>query len=158
MKEQRSGHIITLGSLGSIVPMPFESLYCSSKFGVRGFCLSLREELRGTGIEVSLISPGPVETPMLQRESNSHRSTMAFVQKPLDPGVVAKAILRVMRKSSPERVLPVQTTFAAFLMGAFPALFTAAYPLLNLIGGFRLKSYRRNLTAPVAASLEPVYE
>jgi 2-dehydro-3-deoxy-L-rhamnonate dehydrogenase (NAD+) len=159
MKAQRSGHIITIGSLGSIVPMPFESLYCSTKFAVRGFCLSLREELRGTGIEVSLISPGPVETPMLRRESRSDRSTMAFIQRPLEPDAVAKAVVRTIRKPSQELLLPVQSKLAGFLMSVFPAFFTAAYPLLNLVGGLRLKRYRgRHTAAASSASLEPAYE
>ena len=159
MKAQGRGHLITLGSLGSIVPMPFESLYCATKFAVRGFCLSLREELRGTGIEVSLVSPGPVETQMLRRESKSDRSTMAFVEQPLDPGRVAEAILRTIRKPSTDTTLPVQSRAFALLMDAFPALFTAVYPLLNFIGALRMKSYRKNL-APLAAtaSMEPVYE
>jgi len=159
MKAQRRGQIITIGSLGSIVPMPFEALYCASKFAVRGFCLSLREELRDTGIEISLISPGPVQTPMLRRESTSDRSTMAFAQRPLEPDAVAKAILRIIRKPSREVLLPAQAKLAAFLMSVFPAFFTAAYPLLNLIGSLRLRSYRRNLaTRTVDASMEPLYD
>jgi short-subunit dehydrogenase len=159
MKTQRSGHIITIGSLGSIVPMPFEALYCATKFALRGFCLSLREELRNTGIEVSLISPGPVETAMLRHESKSDRSTMAFVQRPLEPDDVARTILQLMRKPSQEVLLPVQTKFAAFLMSLFPSFFTAAYPILNLVGGTRLKNYRRKLApVPAAATTEAVHE
>ena len=156
MKSQRYGQIITLGSLGSIVPMPFESLYCATKFALRGFCLSLREELRNTGIAISLISPGPVETEMLRTESTCDRSTMAFVERPLDPDDVADAILRIIRKPVPEVVLPVRTILAAFLMSIFPSFFTAAYPLFDLIGGFRLKRYRNRFAPlPSAASGEP---
>ena len=68
MKQQRGGHIVSVGSLGGIMPMPFESLYSATKFAVRGFSLSLSEELRGTGIQVSLVSPGPVATDMLTRD------------------------------------------------------------------------------------------
>jgi short-subunit dehydrogenase len=159
MKARRSGHIITVGSLGSIVPMPFEALYCATKFGLRGFCLSLREELRNTGIEVSLVSPGSVETAMLRHESKSDRSTMAFVQRPLEPDDVAKAILRLIRKPSQEILLPVQAKFAALAMSLFPSFFTAAYPFLNLAGGLRLRNYRRRFApAPATATTKAVHE
>lgn len=159
MKMQGSGHIITICSLGGLLPMPFESLYCATKFAVRGFCLSLREELRNTGIEISMISPGPVETPLLRLESTSDRSTMAFVERPLEPRFVAEAILRVIRKPAQELVLPGRAKKFASLLSLFPWLFTAIYPVLNFVGALRLKSYRRNLATPAGAgSTEPVYE
>ena len=115
--------------------------------------------VRDTGIEVSLISPGPVETAMLRHESKSDRSTMAFVQRPIEPDDVARTILQLMRKPSQEVLLPVQTKFAAFLMSLFPSFFTAAYPFLNLVGGTRLKLYRRKLApVPAAATTEAVHE
>ena len=49
------GRIIILGSLGGIVPMPHEAVYAATKFAVRGFSLSLGEELRHSGVSVSLI-------------------------------------------------------------------------------------------------------
>jgi len=52
-KEQNSGHIITIGSLGGIVPMPYSSVYSATKYALRGFTFSLAEELKGTGIDVS---------------------------------------------------------------------------------------------------------
>jgi short-subunit dehydrogenase len=142
MKARRKGHLIVVGSLGGIVPMPFESLYCATKFAVRGFFLSLREELRRSGIDVSLISPGPVDTMMLRTEARSDESTMAFVESPLTAERVAGSIVQVIRNKQAETLLPARTKIPALLMGAFPALFTALYPLLNLIGAFRLKIYR----------------
>ena len=139
--------------------MPFESLYCATKFALRGFCLSLREELRPAGIEVNLISPGPVETEMLRTESTCDRSTITFVEHPLAPGDVADAILRMIRKPSPEVVLPARTKLVSLLMGIFPSLFTAAYPFLDLVGGLRLKRYRKRLAPlPPLVSREPLYE
>jgi short-subunit dehydrogenase len=80
MRRQGKGQIINVGSLGGILPMPFETLYSATKFAVRGLSLSLSEELKGTGIAVSLISPGPVRTKMLDLEATDDFSTITFVE------------------------------------------------------------------------------
>ncbi len=71
LRRQNHGAIITIGSIGGIVPMPFAPIYCATKHAVRGFSLSLSEELNGTGVTVSLLSLGPVDTRMLEVEASS---------------------------------------------------------------------------------------
>lgn len=148
MKRQKKGHIINVGSLGGIVPMPFEALYSSMKFAVRGFSLSLSSELRGSGIEVSLISPGPVRTKMLERASQDDRSRISFVTKPLEPLDVARAILDLLAKPRREVFLPAVSGRLSLLPGRFPKLFSACLPILNIIGGARLRTYRRRGMSP----------
>lgn len=58
MLRQRSGHIINLSSLSGLVASPGVPIYCATKFGVVGFSDSLRRELRGTGVHVSMFCPG----------------------------------------------------------------------------------------------------
>ncbi len=142
MKSQRRGHIITLGSLGGIVPMPFESLYCATKFAVRGFCLSMSQELNNTGIDVSLISPGPVRTKMLDLEASDDRWSMSFVQHPLDPEQVAEAIVQLIEKPQRELILPRTTGKLSLLVNLFPDLFRLVYPVLDFVGKIKLKKYR----------------
>ncbi len=159
MKARRSGHLIAVASLGGIVPMPFESLYCATKFAVRGFFLSLREELRHSGVAVSLVSPGPVDTAMLSSEAQDDKSTISFVERPLTPDQVASSIIKVIRKKQAESVVPARSRIAAILMGAFPALFTALYPLLDRIGGIRLKNFRNRAPQSTRVQFrEPRYE
>ncbi|MGE0624855.1 MAG: SDR family NAD(P)-dependent oxidoreductase [Pseudomonadales bacterium] len=59
------GRIITVGSISGKLSGPINGPYSMSKFAVEAFCDSLRAELAPQGIQVSLIEPGPVETPML---------------------------------------------------------------------------------------------
>ena len=87
MKKSGGGQIIILGSLGGIIPMPYETIYSATKFAVRGFCLSLSEELKNSGISLSLISPGPIKTKLLDQEAVDDKSTLAFVNSPLEPSL-----------------------------------------------------------------------
>lgn len=134
MKGQGFGHIINLGSLGAIVPMPHESLYCATKFAMRGFSLSLQRELAGTGINISLISPGPVFTKMLAVESSDPGSTIAFVNYPLKADLVAEKIIHLILHPKSELLSPSGIKVAALLLCLFPSLFNLIYPVLDHIG------------------------
>jgi len=62
MREHRSGVVVNVGSVGSLIASPLNSLYCATKFGLYGFSLSLAYELMPFGIRVRLIAPGGVAT------------------------------------------------------------------------------------------------
>ena len=64
MRERGSGHIVTIGSIADRVAYAENGGYAASKFGARGLHQVLRAELKGTGIRASLVSPGPVDTPI----------------------------------------------------------------------------------------------
>lgn len=57
-------HIFNIASNAAKIGFPNWSAYCASKFGLLGFTNSLREELRGVGIKVTAIIPGPTDTPI----------------------------------------------------------------------------------------------
>ncbi len=142
MRKQKYGHIINIGSLGGMIPMPYEATYSATKFAVRGFSLSLSKELQETGISVSLISPGPVRTKMLELEATDERSTIAFVNKPLEPVQVAKAIINLINHPTVEVVLPKLTGKLTAIACHTPKLFSAVFPILDFIGGKRLRKFR----------------
>jgi NAD(P)-dependent dehydrogenase (short-subunit alcohol dehydrogenase family) len=60
MRRQGSGHIVNTASLAGLVPFPYQSLYCTTKYGVVGLSESLRFELADDGIRVSVVCPGNV--------------------------------------------------------------------------------------------------
>ena len=62
MRTRGSGHIVSVGSVADRVAYPENAAYAASKYGARAVHEVLREELRGTGVRVSLVSPGPVDT------------------------------------------------------------------------------------------------
>ena len=58
MLERGSGHFVYISSLAGKTPSPRSSMYNASKFGLRGFALALRQDLRGSGVSASLVLPG----------------------------------------------------------------------------------------------------
>jgi NAD(P)-dependent dehydrogenase (short-subunit alcohol dehydrogenase family) len=62
MRNQGSGTIINVASLGGIIPLPFFSLYNATKFAVVGFTEALSYELAPFGIRAKTIAPGGVAT------------------------------------------------------------------------------------------------
>jgi short-subunit dehydrogenase len=56
--ERGRGHLVFISSLAGKVPSPGLSIYCATKFGLRGFALALATELTSTGVDVSVICPG----------------------------------------------------------------------------------------------------
>ena len=63
LKRQGSGDIVFIGSESALSGGRQGSVYCASKFAIRGFAQSLREECGKSGVRVSLINPGAVRTP-----------------------------------------------------------------------------------------------
>lgn len=55
-------YILNVGSIASFFPIPYKTVYASSKYFIYSFSRALREEMRNTGISVSLLCPGPVKT------------------------------------------------------------------------------------------------
>jgi len=60
--EQDDGVIVNTSSVFGLAGMPYQSAYCASKFAVRGFTDSLRQELRGTGVRAVTVHPGGIKT------------------------------------------------------------------------------------------------
>jgi short-subunit dehydrogenase len=58
MLERGRGHFVYVSSLAGKVPSPRSSMYNATKFGLRGFALATRQDLRGTGVGVSVVLPG----------------------------------------------------------------------------------------------------
>ena len=94
MLERHHGTIISVASVAAHIAV--DPLYCATKFGVRGFSLSLRRELTGSGVSVSIVSPGFVRTPM-----NRHMR----LRMP-GPELVARAIANLAVKPRREVVVP----------------------------------------------------
>jgi short-subunit dehydrogenase len=58
MMARGRGHLVFVSSISGKVASPASSMYNATKFGLRGFGFGLREDLRGTGVGVSVIAPG----------------------------------------------------------------------------------------------------
>ncbi|NXJ05429.1 DHB1 dehydrogenase, partial [Odontophorus gujanensis] len=62
MKQRRAGRIVVSSSVGGLRGMPFNAVYCASKFALEGLCESLAIVLRPFDIHVTLVECGPVHT------------------------------------------------------------------------------------------------
>lgn len=66
-KLRDGGAIVFTGSIGSVLAIPGNAAYAASKAGLRAAARVLGAELAGRRIRVNMVSPGPTETPIMQR-------------------------------------------------------------------------------------------
>jgi 3-oxoacyl-[acyl-carrier protein] reductase len=78
MVKQKSGHIINIASMAGITPVSGLSLYSTSKFGVRGFTLSIANELKEHNVSVTCVCPDLVDTPMLTLQLDYPEAALTF--------------------------------------------------------------------------------
>ncbi len=64
MRARGAGHVVTIGSVADRAVFPGNAAYAASKYGLRALHEVLRAECRGTGVRCTLVSPGPVDTPL----------------------------------------------------------------------------------------------
>src|SRR5262249_60353863 len=67
MCRQRSGHIVNPASLAGLLPSPLLTPYAMTKHAVVGLSLSLRAEAAAYGVGVTVVCPGVVDTPILDK-------------------------------------------------------------------------------------------
>lgn len=78
MIKQGHGHIVNIASLAGLSPVPGMSLYSGSKFAVRGFSLAMALELKEKNINVSVLCPDLVRTPMLDKQLPYKEAALVF--------------------------------------------------------------------------------
>ncbi|NGO65542.1 SDR family oxidoreductase [Rhizobium daejeonense] len=62
MRANRAGRIVQCSSILGLLPYRYRGAYTASKYALEGLTVTLRMELEGSGIQVSLIEPGPIES------------------------------------------------------------------------------------------------
>lgn len=78
MRKQGQGRIIMNSSVLGFAAMPYRGAYNASKFAIEGFSDTLRQELHGTNIYISLIEPGPI---LSQFRNNAYAAFNKFINK-----------------------------------------------------------------------------
>ncbi len=66
LKKEPDGHIVNISSINGIVPNPCNGPYCATKFAVKGFTETLRQELHGTPVGVTVVHPGGIKTDIVR--------------------------------------------------------------------------------------------
>jgi uncharacterized protein len=87
MVAAREGAIINVSSTAGFQPMPYFTVYAASKTFVTSFSLALAEELRGSGIRVVTLCPGPTRAP--SHEGLASKSRITFSRQPAEELVEA---------------------------------------------------------------------
>ncbi len=136
MIKQGFGHIINIASLAGISPVPGLSLYSASKFAVRGFSLSVAQELKEKGIFVTVVCPDAIQTPMLDVQKNREEARLTFSGgKILSVNEISKLILGVVLKKKPREItIPKTRGFLAKLANLLPNQIAFLYPLFLKLG------------------------
>lgn len=109
MLERGRGRIVNVGSIAGRIGAPFEAAYSASKFALTGYTEALAVELDGTGVSVSLVSPGPVDTEFFDRRGHAYGDRRP---RPVDPGQVAHLIVKAADGVAAERFAPRWLRFA----------------------------------------------
>ena len=135
MVSRGKGHLVFISSLAGKVASSSSSIYSATKFGLRGFALGLREDLRPSGVGVSVVLPGFI----------TEAGMFAEAEVRLPPGVgtrtpdqVARAVVRAIERNRAEvDVAPLSLRMGASLAGLAPEF---AARMSRLMGGERVAS------------------
>ncbi len=101
MLEQQRGHIVNIGSIAGKEVYPNGNVYCASKHAVDAINNGMRLDLNGTGVKVTAINPGLVETEfsMVRFKGDKERSDNVYKgYSPLKPEDIAETILFVVTR------------------------------------------------------------
>lgn len=132
----RGGFVVNVASLAGRVPLADEVTYSASKWGLRGFSLSLRDELESAGVRVSLVSPGPVDTGFI-RGAVDHIPDMVFSQPISTAEEIAGQILASAADGAAERTPSLATAAMTTVGYLAPGIRRALRPLLERRGRAR---------------------
>ncbi len=102
MCEQGFGHIVNTSSAAGLVPAAAEGAYSATKHAVVGLSSALRIEGEAYGVQVSVVCPGLIDTPILRSTKYVNLDPNALVavtpQKPMPPKKAARIILRGVQR------------------------------------------------------------
>ena len=120
MRQQRSGHIISISSGAGLMGFEFNSAYCAAKFGLEGWTEALQPEVAPFGINTTIVNPGFFRTELLTQESTTyaelsiedyaerHAARREWYeaqhgQQAGDPAKLAQALVMIVSQQPPPR-------------------------------------------------------
>jgi NAD(P)-dependent dehydrogenase (short-subunit alcohol dehydrogenase family) len=144
MRARNEGRIVQCSSVLGLLAAPYRGAYCASKFAIEALTDTLRIELKGTGIHVSLIEPGPIRTRFIETaikhykqnidmENSAHaeiyRERLAKMEDggqmafKLEPEAVCRRLVHALEAKRPKTryYVTVPTFVGAYLRRILPA-------------------------------------
>jgi short-subunit dehydrogenase len=120
MLAKGSGHLVFVASLAGKAPSPRTAIYNATKFGLRGFALGLRSDLKPQGVGVSIVSPGFIRKAGMFAESGANPPPGLGTSTPEE---VAKGTVRAIEADKVEvAVAPARQRFLAHFGLASPGI------------------------------------
>jgi short-subunit dehydrogenase len=117
MLRAGSGALVFVGSVAGAMAVPCEAAYSATKAALHTLASSLRGELAGTGVRVSVFVPGVVDTPFFARRGHPYERGWP---RPIPASVAAESLVRQVSSGSPETFVPGWLRLPARLAGALP--------------------------------------
>lgn len=133
LQKQRRAFVVNVASLAGKVPLDGAATYSATKFGLRAFSYALAQELKETGITVSVVSPGPIDTSFIM-ENLDDVEDIVFSQEMCSADDVARMIVECAADGTVERAFPVVGGRLATLGYLIPGLRQRLKPLLEAKG------------------------
>lgn len=146
LRTRGAGAIVNVASIAGRIPVGHEAVYSATKFGLRAFTFALTEELEGSGITVSAVSPGPVDTGFIM-ENLDDVPDVVFAQPMSTAEDIARAILDCAADGALERTIPQVTGYLATAGYLFPAVRKLIFPFMERRGKQVKESYRQRQQA-----------
>lgn len=135
MIARRSGHMVFISSLAGKAASSSSSMYSATKFGLRGFALSIREDLRPHGVGVSVVLPGFVHGAGMFPEENVE---LPWIVGTRSPEQVAQGVLRAVERNRGEiDVAPLFLRVGSSLASVAPGM---ASSISRRMGGEKIAS------------------
>src|SRR5437764_2276211 len=128
MRKLGNGRILNISSIVGHVAPTYGGLYATSKFALEWLSEALREEVRPFGVSVSLVEPSYVNTPIVSQLPNNplaaytpgrqaaQQSLITNAKNGMEPGAVARVILRAATTTRPRLRYPVGQDGKALLL------------------------------------------
>lgn len=122
MLKRGTGQIVNVASMAGKIGTAKSASYTATKHAVLGFSNALRQELRKTGVTVTTINPGPIDTPFFHRADPSGHYVNNVRWMMLKPEDVARHMVQAMKKRKEEVNLPRMASAGIWLYQLFPRL------------------------------------
>jgi short-subunit dehydrogenase len=120
MIARRRGHVVTIGSIAGRVGAPFEALYSATKFAQVGLTEALSVELSSSGVGVSMVNPGPVETEFFEARGHAYDRARP---RPVPAAQVAAAVMAAVEDERLEQYVPRWLRSASMVRHLAPPVF-----------------------------------
>jgi len=132
MLDRGRGHIVNMSSIAGKTGFPNQTPYASTKAGMIMFTNSLRTELDGTPVGVSVICPGFVAEDGMYAEMEKRAGPAPRLLKPTTPDKVTSAVIKAIKKDSAEIIVNARPMWPVFILQeTFPGFHTTLHKVVG---------------------------